>query len=232
MTALRTARDRARAAVVADILDAARRRVAADGAAGLSLRAVARELGMVSSAIYRYFPSRDDLLTALIIEAYDDLGACAEQSAAASIAQPPADRRRDACRAIRKWALAHPHEYALLYGSPVPGYRAPELTVSHAARVAFALAGIARDASARGELHDVGPDALPPAVDADAARVSAALGLDAPHAVAARMLVAWTQVFGMLSFELFGHLVGSVDDNAAFFDHATAAMGRFVGFGG
>ena len=72
------ARARARMEVTAAIKDEARRQLAAEGAAKLSLRAVARELGMVSSALYRYFPSRDDLLTALIIDAYDSLGESAE----------------------------------------------------------------------------------------------------------------------------------------------------------
>src|SRR5581483_1418698 len=130
------------AELTAAIKDAARRQVAAVGAAALSLRAVARELGVVSSALYRYFPSRDDLLTALIIDAYDDLGATAEQAVAASHRDPPRARWRAVCDAIRDWARAHPHEYALLYGSPVPGYRAPDETVPHAARVAIALATV------------------------------------------------------------------------------------------
>jgi AcrR family transcriptional regulator len=132
----RTARERARAELTREIKQEARRQLAAHGAQGLSLRAVARELGMVSSALYRYFPSRDELLTALIIDAYDALGDTAE---AADAGQPPADIRgrwEATCRAVRDWALAHPHEYALIYGSPVPGYRAPQATVAPATRVA------------------------------------------------------------------------------------------------
>ena len=81
---------------------------------------------MVSSALYRYFPSRDDLLTALIIDAYDALGAAAEDADRRPAARPrAAGWLAAACHAVRDWALAHPHEYALIYGSPVPGYRAP-----------------------------------------------------------------------------------------------------------
>ncbi len=78
----RTARQRARAELTREIKEGARRQLAATGADGISLRAVARELGMVSSAVYRYFPSRDDLLTALIIDAYDAVGEAAEQAIA------------------------------------------------------------------------------------------------------------------------------------------------------
>src|ERR1700744_1305393 len=117
----RTARERVRAEITREITDVARAQLAADGAAALSLRAVARELGMVSSAVYRYFSSRDELLTALIIDGYDALGAAVEKTDAACPLDDFAARRRAATNAARDWAVAHPHENALLYGSPVPG---------------------------------------------------------------------------------------------------------------
>src|SRR5215207_3373039 len=101
-----TARERVRAEITAEITDAARRQLAEVGAAALSLRAVARELGMASSAVYRYFPSRDELLTRLIIDGYDALGAVAEH--ADDPAAPPEERWLSVCRATRAWALAHP----------------------------------------------------------------------------------------------------------------------------
>src|SRR5262252_9106984 len=127
VTASQTARARARAELTREIKEEARRQLAEVGGNGLSLRAVARALGMVSSALYRYFPSRDDLLTALIIDAYDSLGAAAERAVAGSGAEPGASARaqwRACCTAVRDWAIANPHEYALIYGSPVPGYQA------------------------------------------------------------------------------------------------------------
>ena len=152
----RTARERARAELTREIKEGARRQLAATGADGISLRAVARELGMASSALYRYFPSRDDLLTALIIDAYDAIGEAAEQAIADG--KPDESWGRDrwlaACHAIRGWALAHPHEYALIYGSPVPGYRAPEATIGPAARVPLAFAGVLAAATEAGELGD------------------------------------------------------------------------------
>ena len=150
MTASQTARERARAELTREIKEEARRQVAATGAQRLSLRAVARELGMVSSALYRYFPSRDDLLTALIIDAYDALGASAEQAVAALPRADVRGRWRACCTAVRGWALAHPHEYALIYGSPVPGYQAPQETISSASRVALVLGGLLAEASALG----------------------------------------------------------------------------------
>ena len=116
---------RARARRRADRRDQAGRPVASspNTAPTLSLRAVARELGMASSAVYRYFPSRDELLTALIVDAYDALGDTAEQALAGRCGGRRPTRWLALSTSIRAWAVAQPHEYALLYGSPVPGYR-------------------------------------------------------------------------------------------------------------
>src|SRR6187549_280436 len=109
----------------------AREHLARDGAASLSLRAVARDVGMVSSAVYRYFPSRDDLLTALIVDSYLSLGA---EVHAAAQRRGTVEHRVLACgHAVREWAVTRPHEWALLFGSPVPGYAAPEDTIDPAA---------------------------------------------------------------------------------------------------
>src|SRR6186997_2793657 len=104
MSSVQGVRERARAEITAEILEAARRQLATDGAAGLSLRAVAREVGMVSSAVYRYVASRDELLTLLIIGSYDALGTVVED-AAANRRRAPADRFLDAGRAVRTWAV-------------------------------------------------------------------------------------------------------------------------------
>jgi AcrR family transcriptional regulator len=233
-----TARERARAELTREIKEEARKQLAETGAQGLSLRAVARELGMVSSALYRYFPSRDDLLTALIIDAYDAMGEVAETAIAADAS--PRVRWLAACHAIRGWALAYPSEYALIYGSPVPGYRAPQATIGPATRVPLAFMGVVRDAVASGELRagdDAGDDAGPrlsgALADQAAAIVSALTavpGLAAvPREVVVRAVIAWTQLFGMISFELFGQLVGSFEPADALFDYAVAHLAAFAG---
>jgi AcrR family transcriptional regulator len=139
-------RARARAEVRAAILAAAAKRVAEDGANDLSLRAVARDVGMVSSAVYRYFASRDELLTALIIEAYDSLGEHTEAHIASTRGRPAATRWVDAALAVRAWALAHRNDYALIYGTPIPGYAAPDDTTASGTRVSRALVSIVREA--------------------------------------------------------------------------------------
>ena len=213
----RTARSRARAELTEEIKAVARRHLAEQGSAALSLRAVAREVGMVSSAVYRYFPSRDDLLTALIIDAYDAIGAAAEQALDARRRGTVAVRWVAVCRSIRAWALAHPHEYALIYGSPVPGYAAPPDTIDPATRVALALLQIVVDGAASGEIAEPDAFAVPRAVRAD----FAALRVAAPgvsDAVLTRALLAWSQLFGSISMEMFGHLHNVIHDYDAYFD--------------
>lgn len=230
MSAVRTARDRARAELTRQIKDEARRQLAAEGAQRLSLRAVTRALGMASSAVYRYFPSRDHLLTALIIDAYDALGAAAEAAAPAEAAADPRRRWRAICLAMRAWARANPHEYALVYGSPVPGYRAPQDTIAPASRVPLALLAPVRQAWAAGVLAPARADPpLSAPLAAQTERLAAAVAPGVPGPVLARVVVAWTQLFGMLSFELFGHLVGSVDPSDDFFEYAVEQMADHVG---
>ncbi|MGY2003226.1 WHG domain-containing protein [Blastococcus sp. SYSU DS1024] len=222
-----TARERVRAEITAEIADAARRQLAAVGAAGLSLRAVARELGMASSAVYRYVPSRDELLTRLIIDGYDDLGAAAEAADVPS--DPPRRRWLAVCRAVRGWALEHPHEYALLYGSPVPGYEAPAETVPAAARAGVVLGRILGDAARSGALPESAGERDPGLISDGAV---ALLGGEHPaldETVRVRALLAWSSMFGAISFELFGHLVGSVVDRDRWFDRAMAELAGSLG---
>jgi AcrR family transcriptional regulator len=225
-----TARERVRAELTAEITDAARRQLAEVGAAALSLRAVARELGMASSALYRYFPSRDDLLTRLIIDGYDALGAAAES--ADDPGAPPAERWLAVCRAVRSWARAHPHEYALLYGSPVPGYAAPRDTVAAASRVGVVLGRVLGDAACSGALPEAAGVGRDPALISDDA--VAVLGGEHPaldDAVRLRALLAWSSLYGTISFELFGHFVGSVRDGDRYFDRAMGELAALMGLG-
>ncbi|WP_152547120.1 TetR/AcrR family transcriptional regulator [Amycolatopsis orientalis] len=222
--ATQTARERARAELTREIKDEARRQLAEVGALGLSLRAVARELGMVSSALYRYFSSREQLLTALIVDAYNAVGEAAE--AADDPEKPSLERWTSIWHAVRDWAKAHPHEYALIYGSPIPGYQAPQDTVAPAGRVAFALVAVLRDANLRVET-EVGemPVELLHQLDA----VTEILSINLGPETTSRLIMAWTQLFGMINFELFGQYVGSVDPSDAFFAHGIRQMAEFTG---
>lgn len=220
------ARARARIEVTAAIKDEARRQLAAEGAAKLSLRAVARELGMVSSALYRYFPSRDELLTALIIDAYNSLGEAAEAAHEEVVDAGPVRRWTAVCEAVRDWALGHPHEYALIYGSPVPGYTAPQTTVPAAARVGLLLIAIVRDAHQGPGLTTL---PLPADLHPEADRMTADLAPDLPPEAVTALVASWAQLYGLVGFELFGQFNRVVEDREPFFRYAVERLAHGVG---
>ncbi|WP_454198741.1 TetR/AcrR family transcriptional regulator [Nocardia sp. Marseille-Q1738] len=220
-------RARVRSEMTEEIKAAARRRLAVDGA-NLSLRGVARDLGIVASALYRYFPSRDELLTALITEAYGALAATAE----AADAKPPATDLRgrwlSVCSSVRDWALAHPAEYGLLYGSPVPGYNAPDDTVAPAAAVVFRLVAIAQAGSTELTTPPL-PTPLPAPVRADLRHLIEQQASDLPEEVLDRVFLAWTHLFGLLNFEIFGRLDSTIEARADYFAHHMNLMADLVG---
>lgn len=224
----RTARDRARAELTDEIKAVARRHLAEQGSAALSLRAVAREVGMVSSAVYRYYPSRDDLLTALIVDAYDAVGAAAEAALVEARRRGVVARWVHVTDAIRRWALAHPHEYALIYGSPVPGYQAPQDTIDPATRVALVLLGIVVNGVAAGEIDASDDTPAPRPVRADFAQLRALAAPDVPDAVLSRTLLAWAQLFGGISLEMFGHFNNVIHDYDAFFELQMRRAAEFL----
>jgi len=226
-----TARDRIRAELTEEIKRIARRHLAEHGSAALSLRAVARELGMVSSAVYRYFPSRDDLLTALIVDAYDAVADALEQADAGRRRSDLLGRWLAIAHALRTWAVAHPQEYALIYGSPVPGYQAPLDTIDPATRVSLVMLRIIADGVESGAILAGAEVAVPKAVRADFLGLRAFAAIDpgaAPDSVISRGLLVWTELFGTLSFELFGHLTNVIHDFEAFFDVQMRRAGRYL----
>ena len=248
-------RARVRAEMSAEIKAVARRHLETDGA-NLSLRAVARDMGMVSSALYRYFANRDELLTALILDAYNALGDAVE-AADAAVADRSQLRARwlAATRAVRSWALAKPAEYALIYGSPVPGYAAPEDTIAAAARTPAVLARILSDGFAAGSLKqtvrqttaelkparsrivmqpDDGAPAnlrleIPEPVRADLAQAREGVAPDLPEELMLLGMTSWIQMFGIVSFELFGQFNNVIEARAQFFDQQMELMADLMG---
>ena len=208
-----------------EITDVARRQLSESGPAALSLRAVARELGMVSSAVYRYFPSRDDLLTALIVDAYDAVGSAAAKAEKKVARKDLMGRWMATTRATRTWAVAHPQEYALIFGSPVPGYRAPADTIDPAARVPTLLLSLLNDLGPR----DVTEKPLPRALHKDMQALGAQAAPHVTEAQLSRAIMAWCQLIGLISFELFGHLNNVIHDYKAHFDFQMQVIGAELG---
>ncbi|MET3808657.1 AcrR family transcriptional regulator [Nakamurella sp. UYEF19] len=169
-----------------------------DGVSALSLKAIATQMGMTAPALYRYYSSRDELLTELIVSAYQDLAEVAEAAAAGD--RPAFERIRDLSAALRRWAVAQPQRYLLLYGTPVPGHHAPDTAALLAQRIFAPIqAGFA-------ELQD------------ESADPSSSSG---EH----RSLILWTRLHGVLSLELAGHFVGmNVDADLLYRDEVASVL--------
>ncbi|MBF6454863.1 TetR/AcrR family transcriptional regulator [Nocardia cyriacigeorgica] len=227
-----TPRARARAQTMEDIKRIARTQLATEGAAALSLRAVARELGVVSSAVYRYVRSRDELLTLLVVDGYDALGDAVDAAVAASAADPAA-RLRAAAHAVRDWGLAEPAWYGLLFGTPVPGYAAPaEQTVAPGTRVIATLLRLVEAAHRDAALDE--PAATKPISSAtlgDFARIRTEFGLEIPDWLLARALVLWSALFGAVSFDVFDmYGPGTFTDRTEVFDLQLTGWLTLLGF--
>jgi len=207
------------------ILDRARAQLAEVGPAALSVRQIARDVGLVSSAVYRYFPSRDELLTALIVESYDELGDAVERADAGVRRRGDLDKRFLAvCTAIRDWARANPHEYALLYGSPVPGYVAPQTTTTSAGRITGAFLRLAQESETAGDALGAPTGTVPPKEHQALGGVRPALETAVSDDRIVRWLMAWTTVFGHVSMELFGHMHRGILDYDTHFRQVTGQL--------
>lgn len=231
-----TRRERTHAATVDEIKGVARRHMADQGSSSLNVRAVARDMGMTPSALYRYFDSRDAMLTALIIDSFDDLGDAVER--AATEIEPgsePVAAFLTLVHVFRSWALAHPHEWALLYGSPVPGYEAPETTTPHKLRTTSVLLDVLIRGLERGVVHlQQSDDGLPPRLRA---AMRAVCGDDElkfsllTAAGSAAALACWCTLLGAVAAEVFGHLPPGVDLAAEdFFDYTMVTSLAELGF--
>lgn len=216
-------RERNRLATLAEIKATARAQMAERGAAALSLREVARQMGLSSAAIYRYFADRDALVTALIVDAYADLAAALDAAVADHPDAALAQRFLALALAYRAWAVGHPAGYALILGTPIPGYQAPDAITRPAAHRAMArLVEVAL--AARGEASP--PDRAEPSAEPLAVGLS-----DLPPAARALALAGWGQMHGLVALEIFGHLDALGDDPASLYRREMLAFADRLGVG-
>lgn len=203
-------RERYRAQVRAEIKRHAWEQIAAAGVPALSLNAIAKQVGMSGPALYRYFGSRDELITALIRDAYRSIADTVR--AARSAGAGPAGL----AHAIRDWARSDPQRYFLIYGTPVPGYHAPDDTTAISSEVmAVLIEACAQEA-------DDGP---PTPFDAHLeTHREWAGGHPAPASALHRALSFWTRLHGVLSLELAGHFAGMEFDPDLLITEELAAL--------
>lgn len=220
-----TPRERARLAAIDDIKRLARRQLAHGGAGAVSLREIAKEMGLVSSAVYRYVPSRDALLTGLIADAYDRLGATAEAADAACERDDLAGRWAALAGSLRDWARAHPTDYVLVFGPPLPGYEAPPETYAPAQRwLEIMIDVLGRAGSAE-------PDPADAALRAQLTGLRDRRSPGSPLGGVAAGLAAWAQLHGLVALEVHGHLAPVLGDGGALFEHCVQRQVRDLGLG-
>ena len=209
----RTMRDRYRAQVRGEIKQAALRQIAQSGPAGLSVSAIGKELGVSGPALYRYFASRDELLTELVIDAYDDLAGALRATAAQTAGQRARPRLEALARAYRSWALAQPHRYRLLYGPPLPGYDA------HAQRLvdaSWAAMNLLLDVQR--ELGDHTTPAPPQPLASQLTAWARAHDPGTGSAAALRAVLTWARLHGLVSLEIAGNFASMGIDPGQVFE--------------
>ena len=205
-----------RAATAQEIKAIARRQMADQGAAALSLRAIARDMGMTAGALYSYYDTRDDLITALIADGYNSLAEALEAARDSRPPQDPAGRLLAAGHAYRRWAIAHPQEFQLIFGDPIPGYHAPEGGTTEAAARRAGAVLLELVAAAWPRIRAAAPAGGHRWSEFEAGFAAwvreAYPGL--PPAAVALHLRVWGRVHGLVALEVYGHLRSLVADPA------------------
>lgn len=194
------------------IKDTAWKQIAESGAASLSLRAIARELGITAPAIYNYYPSRDDLVTALIVDAFTSLAEAQEASLTGLAENRRAVRLSALGLAYREWAVTHPQRYHLIFGTPIPNYTAPEeVTLPAAAKALIPLIQAIQDLASAGELRTERLAEMSPKLESMLGTWSEFAG-GFGHEVLYLALVIWSRVHGLVMLEIT-HQIPSFFDN-------------------
>jgi AcrR family transcriptional regulator len=216
-----------RTETTAAIIRHARRQIETRGAANISLREIARDLDMASSAIYRYFESRDQLLTVLIIDAYNRLGAAIEDADAACDRDDLIGRWTAIAQEFRAWALSNQADYGLVFGTPVPGYEAPADTNAAGLRYTNVVVQLVADATAQGCVSEIELPKIKGLVS-EYRNVKKAIGVNAPDTTLLAGLSAWASVFGAINLEIFGHVGLVYTDPGIHFAALVDMLGRQV----
>lgn len=211
-------RDRRRAAVAQEIKETALGRLASDGPEGLSLRAIARDMGLSVQSLYHYFASRDQLITELVEDGHNGLADALEAARDAHPVSARRDRLIATSWAYRDWSVHHRSEFQLIYGAPIAGYQTPPLSdapVPAAARIGAVFQGVVFAGWSEQQLRAMPDEHIDPALHAElvaAQQKFAPSGSELPPAALHRFIRWWGQLHGLITLEVFGHLHWLTED--------------------
>src|SRR5919198_2865461 len=217
-------RARRRAWTREEIKASALRQLAEHGVEGLSLNAIAKELGMTGPALYRYVSSRDELLADLVVDAWEDLAAALEQAAEKNTGAGAGKRLGAIGLAYRAWATAQPHRYRLAVQTPLgSGELAPERVIPAAQR---GMAAVLDAIEALPKTRTKPRAELPPELRAQLATWTQRVGGQkrAP-AILLRGVLFWSRLHGLISLELDGHLASMQLDPQLLYRAELAELG-------
>jgi len=220
VTVMVNRRERVRAATVQEIKDVARRQLVTEGATAVSLRAIAREMGMTAPALYRYFPSFDHLVRSLVGDLFGEVCTAMEDARDLLPAGDADGRLIAVCRTFRAWSVGHRAEFGLLFGTPMPGEGGDLLSAAQAGGARFG--GIFFDLFAQvwQQRNFTAPDpgALDPDLVSQLTAYRRLVGGTLPIGATYTVLSCWTRLYGLVSLEVFNHLRFALDNAEPFFE--------------
>lgn len=229
-------RDRVRAATIEEIKQTARRLLVADGAEAVSLRAIAREMGMTAPALYRYFGSHEDLLANVVGDIFNEISADIQAAISVAAAASGGDLTQKliaACREFRRWSLSHRPEFSMLFGSPLPALGCSPALDDPCAEAARKFGDTFMVLFAELWLRHpfpVTPDEeIEPGLRGQLARYREFLGADLPLGTLLTFLRCWVRLYGMVCLEVFEHLRFALEDSSPMFEYTLTELAGMIG---
>ncbi len=223
-------REKIRQTTLEEIKTLARQQMAENGTAAISLNAIARAMEMSGPALFRYYASRDDLITAMIVDSFNDYATALENAEARIPVEQYGVRLFEVCLEYRRWALEHPVDFQLIFGNPIPGYHAPLEITLPAARRSFAVnLGILVEAQQNGAIHAPQDLLPPPEIEFSRSFYLEDHAFQLSETALYLSIVGWCRIQGMVSLELYHHLQEMVNNPEALFRHEVTEFIKSIG---
>src|SRR5512139_3827821 len=224
-------RDRVRAATTLEITETARRILVEQGPEAVTLRAIAREMGMTAPALYRYFGSHQELVRSLVGGVFSELTAAIRRALGTVESRDMTGKFMVACYEFRRWALDHRREYSLIFGSPLPGLEVDrdDLATECVREFGTTFLTLFVELWSKRPFPVPADDEIDPRLREQLARYRSGVGVELPLGTFLVYLDCWVRLQGLVSLEVFGHLDFALDDPAPMFDRTLIDLAAMIG---